>query len=182
MGSGAEIYTPERLVSLRRTVDAASFTAGAVGNFDITAWGKSTVGELQKQLDRVSRVLGVGAFIVNWAPYIVGFAMFTALTFFPFVLLWSLFPGQHFKPLVNYFLILVFLCSTPLWWAMVNVGADLVHEHYATGTAWFASLPGFAEAELAYVVVTVIGVVMVPVIQSILLFGTWRAIGGIWHG
>ena len=182
MGSGAEIYTPERLVSLRRTVDAASFAAGAVGNFDITAWGKSTVGELQKQLDRVSRVLGVGAFIVNWAPYIVGFAMFTALTFFPFVLLWSLFPGQHFKPLVNYFLILVFLCSTPLWWAMVNVGADLAHQHYATGTAWFASLPGFAEAELAYVVVTVIGVVMVPVIQSILLFGTWRAIGGIWHG
>ena len=98
------------------------------------------------------------------------------------MLIWSLFPGQHFKPLVNYFLLLVFMCSTPLWWAMVNVGANLAHNNFSPGVAWFAAIPGWGTANQAYVIVSVVGIVMVPVIQAILLFGTWRAIGGIWHG
>ena len=122
-------------VQAPRTGDAAaapwsmppSFAAGALGNFDLTAPGKSTTGQIQKQLDRLSGFLGVGAFLVYWAPYIVGTALFATLAFFPLVLLWSLFPGQHFKPIVNYLLLLVFVCSTPLWWAMVNVAADLAH-------------------------------------------------------
>ena len=181
MGLGAEVRAPARVTNLRRAVDAASFAVGAVGNFDLTAWGKSTAGEVQKMLDRVSRVIGVASFLVQWAPYMVGFAMFALLAFFPVVLLWSMFPGQHFKPLVNYFLLLIFVCSTPLWWAMVNVGADLVHQSYATGSNWFAAVPGWTHAQVAGVVVTIIGIVMVPVIQAVLLFGTWRAIGGIWR-
>ena len=131
VGRGAEVYAPNRVTNLRRAVDTFSFLTGAVGNFDLTAWGKSTAGEVQKLIDRLSGFLGVASFLVQWAPYIVGFAMFALLAFFPVVLLWSLFPGQHFKPLVNYFLLLVFVCSTPLWWAMVNVGSHLVFQSYA---------------------------------------------------
>ena len=181
LGGGAEIVAPSRVTALKRKLDIASFAAGALGNFDLTAWGKSTVGEIQKFMDRLSRFLGVGSFLVYWAPYIVGNAMFAVLAFFPLVLLWSLFPGQHFKPLVNYFLLLVFVCSTPLWWAMVNVVADLGHQNYSPGGNWLSALPGALRAEAAYVVVTIIGIVMVPVIQAVLLFGTWRAIGGIWR-
>ena len=177
----SDVQAPERVTRLRRKVDAASFAAGALGNFDLTAPGKSTTGQIQKQLDRLSGFLGVGSFLVYWAPYVVGTAMFATLSFFPIVLLWSLFPGQHFKPIVNYFLLLVFVCSTPLWWAMVNVAADLAHERYSPAGNWLAALPGSIHAELAYVVLTIIGIVMVPVIQAVLLFGTWRAIGGIWH-
>ena len=177
----AGVQAPERVTWLRRMVDAASFAAGAIGNFDLTAPGKSTTGQVQKQLDRLSGYLGVGSFLVYWAPYMVGTAMFAALAFFPIVLLWSLFPGQHFKPIVNYFLLLVFVCSTPLWWAMVNVAADLAHRNYSPAGTWMAALPGNIHAELAYVVITIIGIVMVPVVQAVLLFGTWRAIGGIWR-
>ena len=175
------VQAPERVTRLRRMVDAAAFAAGALGNFDLTAPGKSATGQVQKQLDRLSGFLGVGSFLVYWAPYIVGTALFATLAFFPVVLLWSLFPGQHFKPIVNYFLLLVFVCSTPLWWAMVNVAADLAHRNYAPAGTWLTALPGNVHAELAYVAITIIGIVMVPVIQAVLLFGTWRAIGGIWR-
>ena len=175
------VNDPNRVVNYRRAVDAASFATGAVGGFDLTAWGKSTAGQVEKQLDRISRFLGTASFLVHWAPYIVGFGIFATLTFFPIVLIWSLFPGQHFKPIVNYFLLLVFMCSTPLWWAMVNVGANLAHNNFSPGVAWFAAIPGWGAANQAYVIVSVVGIVMVPIIQAILLFGTWRAIGGIWH-
>ena len=181
MGIGADVHAPARVTNLRRAVDTVSFLTGAVGNFDLTAWGKSTAGEVQKLIDRVSGFLGVASFLVQWAPYIVGFAMFALLAFFPAVLLWSLFPGQHFKPLVNYFLLLVFVCSTPLWWSMVNVGSHLVFQSYAPGGDWYAAVPGWARAQVAGVVITIVGIVMVPVIQAALLFGTWRAIGGIWR-
>ena len=102
------VNDPNRVVNYRRAVDAASFATGAIGGFDLAAWGKSTAGQVEKQLDRISRFLGMASFLVHWAPYIVGFGIFATLSFFPIVLIWSLFPGQHFKPLVNYFLLLVF--------------------------------------------------------------------------
>ena len=180
-GLAAAVDAPSRIHKLRVAADAAEAVGGAVGNFDITAWGKSAATEYQKLMGRLSRFLSVGSFLVHWAPYIVAFGLFATVGLFPIVLLWSLFPGQHFKPIVNYFLVLVFLCSTPLWWAMVNTVAELLFKVTVPPGAWFTVIPGWTSAQIAYVVVTVIGIIMVPVIQGVLLFGTWRAIGGIWH-
>ena len=181
---GPAVDDPNRVTNYKRAVDAAASAIGVVGNFDWTAWGKSATGQAEKHLDRLSRFLAPASFLVYWAPWIVGIAMFAVVGFFPVVLLWSLFPGQHFKPIVNYFLLLIFVCSTPLWWAMVNAAADLAFNVHspAAGTPWFAGVPGFVGGNLTYVVVTVLGIIMVPVMQAILLFGSWRAIGGIWHG
>ena len=76
------VNDPNRVVNYRRAVDAASFVTGAAGGFDLTAWGKSTAGQVEKQLDRISRFLGTASFLVHWAPYIVGFGVFTTLSFF----------------------------------------------------------------------------------------------------
>ena len=180
-GLDAAVQAPSRIHKLRVAADVAEGVGGAVGNFDITAWGKSAATEYQKLMGRLSRFLSVGSFLVHWAPYIVAFGLFATVGLFPIVLLWSLFPGQHFKPIVNYFLVLLFLCSTPLWWAMVNTMAELLFNVSVPPGPWFTVIPGWTGAQIAYVVVTVIGIVMVPVIQAVLLFGTWRAIGGIWH-
>ena len=177
----AAVDAPSRVHNLRIAADAANALGGAVGNFDITAWGKSTASEYQKLMGRLSNFLAPASFLVRWAPYIVGFGLFATVGLFPVVLLWSLFPGQHFKPIVNYFLVLLFLCSTPLWWAMVNATANLLFNASLPAGAWFTAFPGWTGAQIAYVVVTVIGIIMVPVIQAVLLFGTWRAIGGIWR-
>ena len=174
-----EITAPNRIVNAKRALDATSFGLGVVTNFNITAPLQSTGQQILKYLDRMSRLLGVGSFLVYWGPYIVGIAMFVTLAFFPVVLLWSLFPGQHFKPLVNYFLVLIFVCSTPLWWAMVDAAAEVAFAQHPAG-GWIGTPIGWTVAYTSYMVVTVVGIVMVPVMQAMLLFGTWRAIGGMW--
>ena len=175
------VNDPNRVVNFKRALDVGGFLGGAVGNFDITAPGKSVTGQLEKLSERLGRVLGVGSFLVHWAPHLVGIAIFTVLALFPIVLLWSMFPGQHFKPLVNYFLLLVFVCSTPLWWAMVNVVANLARANHTSAAQWFMAVPNFGMGEIVYIVATVLGIILVPIIQATLLFGSWRAIGGIWH-
>ena len=173
------VESPNRVVNAKRALDATSFGLGVITNFDVDAPLKSFGTQIEKYLDRMARLLGVGSFLVYWGPYLVGVAMFTTLAFFPVVLLWSLFPGQHFKPLVNYFLVLIFVCSTPLWWAMVDAAAEVAYAQNPSG-GWIGSPVGWTVAYTSYMVVTVIGIVMVPVMQAMLLFGTWRAIGGMW--
>ena len=173
------VHGPHRVVNAKRALDVTSGIASALSQLDLMAPFKSVGSQLEKHLDRMSRFLGVGSFLVYWGPYIVGIAMFVTLAFFPVVLLWSLFPGQHFKPLVNYFLVLIFVCSTPLWWALVDGAAEVAYaQHPPVG--WFAAPGGWGVAYTSYMVVTVVGIVMVPVMQAMLLFGTWRAIGGMW--
>ena len=174
-----EVQRPNRVTAAKRALEALSSSIGVVSNFQVTAPLKSTGTELQKHIDRMARFLGIGSFLVYWGPYIVGIAMFVTLAFFPVVLLWSLFPGQHFKPLVNYFLVLIFVCSTPLWWGMVDAAAEVAYAQHPTG-GWFDAPARWGVAYTSYMVVTVIGIVMVPVMQATLLFGTWRAIGGMW--
>ena len=175
------VHGPQRLVNAKRGLDVSSGILGALSQFDLTAPFKSVGSQLEKHLDRMGRFLGVGSFLVYWGPYLVGIAMFVVLAFFPVVLLWSLFPGQHFKPLVNYFLLLIFVCSTPLWWALVDGAAEVAYANHPP-VGWFAAPVGWGVAYTSYMVVTVVGIIMVPLLQATLLFGTWRAIGGIWHG
>ena len=176
-----EVQPAHRVVAAKRALEAASSAVGAAANFQITAPLKSTGTELQKHIDRMARFLGIGSFLVYWGPYLVGIGIFVTLSFFPVVLLWSLFPGQHFKPLVNYFLLLIFMCSTPLWWGMVDAAAEVAYAQHPTG-GWFDAPTAWGLAYTSYMVVTVLGIILVPVLQATLLFGTWRAIGGIWHG
>ena len=175
------VQGPQRLVNAKRALDVSSGLLSALSQFDLTAPFKSVGSQLEKHLDRMARLLGVGSFLVYWGPYLVGIAMFVVLAFFPVVLLWSLFPGQHFKPLVNYFLLLIFVCSTPLWWALVDGAAEVAYANHPP-VGWFAAPVGWGVAYTSYMVVTVVGIIMVPLLQATLLFGTWRAIGGIWHG
>ena len=173
------VHGPHRIVNAKRALDVTSGLVGALSDFSLKKPFKSLGSQLEKHLDRMSRFLGVGSFLVYWGPYLVGIAMFVVLAFFPVVLLWSLFPGQHFKPLVNYFLLLIFVCSTPLWWALVDGAAEVAYaQHPPVG--WFAAPAGWGVAYTSYMVVTVVGIILVPVMQATLLFGTWRAIGGIW--
>ena len=172
---------PRRVVQAKRNLDIMGGLTGALFQFDITAPFKSAGSQLEKFIDRMGRFLGIGSFLVYWGPYLVGIAMFVILGFFPVVLLWSMFPGQHFKPLVNYFLLLVFVFSTPIWWALVDGAAEVAYAQHPP-VSWFAAPAEWGVAYTSYMVVTVVGIILVPVLQATLLFGTWRAIGGIWHG
>ena len=137
--------------------------------------------------DTANGILGFmrpALFLIWWMPYITGLLSAVVLTFFPFVVLWSLFPGQHVKPLVNYFLMLFFVHSTPLWWSIADAASTMagdIGSPHAAG--WiFESVGEFFRGHAAAVVVGVLAILLVPVIQAVVMFGTWRAIGGIWRG
>lgn len=175
-----EVNAPMRVVYAKREADVGSAIVRLLPG------SEGIGGVVSGYLDRISAFLGPAVFLVYWGPYIVGAALFTILSFFPIVLLWSMFPGQQFKPIVNYFLLLLFVCSTPLWWGMVNAVAEMSREagmaSAPTAGNIITALGTVAQAQLSYLVITVVGIIMVPVMQAVLLFGTWRAIGGIWRG
>ena len=191
----------ERFVEAQDLTTAYAATAGAkaaanaasrvAGSKSKTWWGKMSAALFGTAAEGVEEVAsGVLAFmrpalfLIWWMPYITGLLSAVVLAFFPFVVLWSLFPGQHVKPLVNYFLMLFFVHSTPLWWSIADAASAMagdIGSPHAAG--WiFESAGEFLRGHAAAVVVGVLAILLVPVIQAVVMFGTWRAIGGIWRG
>lgn len=123
-------------------------------------------------------------FLIQWMPYITGLLSAVVLTFFPFVVLWSLFPGQHVRPLMYYVLILFFVHSTPLWWAIADATSSMVpgiDKSHAAG-AIFAEVGEVFQGWDVSAAAGALAILLVPVIQAVVMFGTWRAIGSTWRG
>jgi hypothetical protein len=135
--------------------------------------------ELQRVIDILEALVRPAVFLTWWGPYIMGIINLVLLGLFPIVLIWSLFPRAQFQPLATYFAVLFFTTSTPLWWALVDIAARLaggVSPHLWTNPGeWAAGLS-------ASLVVTVVGILLVPVVLGMLIVGSWRAIGGLWRG
>lgn len=170
---------------------AANAAERAVSSKAKTWWGKiagalfGTAAEgVEEVASGVLAFMRPALFLIWWMPYITGLLSAVVLAFFPFVVLWSLFPGQHVKPLVNYFLMLFFVHSTPLWWSIADAASSMagdIGSPHAAG--WiFQSVGEFFRGHAAAVVVGVLAILLVPVIQAVVMFGTWRAIGGVWRG
>jgi hypothetical protein len=135
--------------------------------------------EFQRVLDALEALVGPAVFLTWWAPYIMGIINLVVLGMFPIVLIWSLFPRAQFQPLATYFAVLFFTTSAPLWWALVDVAARLAGG--VPPNFWGA--PGqWAEKLSASLVVTVLGILLVPVVLGTLIIGSWRAIGSLWRG
>ena len=135
------------------------------------------------EVDRIVQWMQPALVLLMFAPYVTGIISATALAFFPLVVLWSMFPRQHFKPLINYFLLLLFTQSAPLWWAIGDALADVAREYMgAPGTDVVSQGIRYARGNAAGVVVGVLSVFMVPVVQAIVMFGSWRVVGGMFKG
>ena len=186
---------PPDLTAAYAATAGAKATANAVGRAtggkSGSWWGKisgalfGTAAEgVEEVASGVLAFMRPALFLIWWMPYITGLLSAVVLAFFPFVVLWSLFPGQHVKPLVNYFLMLFFVHSTPLWWSIADAASSMagqIGSPHAAG--WiFQSVGEFFRGHAAAMVVGVLAILLVPVIQAVVLFGTWRAIGGIWRG
>jgi hypothetical protein len=135
----------------------------------------------QHMFDTLEALVRPAVFLTWWGPYILGIVNLVILGLFPFVLIWSLFPRAQFQPLAAYFAVLFFTSSTPLWWALVDVAARLAG---GVGPPLFWDDPAaWAQAHVAApLVVTAVGILLVPVIMGLLIFGSWRAISGLWRG
>jgi hypothetical protein len=135
--------------------------------------------ELERIIDGVSSLVGLAVFLTWWGPYILGLINLVVLGLFPIVLIWSLFPQAQFRPLATYFAVLFFTTASPLWWALVDGAARLAQ---STPPPLFTSLLEWANGWVTYNVVTALGILLIPVVTGFLIFGSWRAIGGLWRG
>jgi hypothetical protein len=194
--AGPEIPAPSltgQYLAIRGIRTAADIAAGAIPGFRkggeglANKLGGAAVGglkglnnEFQRVLDALEALVGPAVFLTWWAPYIMGIINLVVLGLFPIVLIWSLFPRAQFQPLASYFAVLFFTTSTPLWWALVDIAARLAG---GTPPLHFWTDPGQAAAEYsASLLVTVVGILLVPVVLGMLIVGSWRAIGGLWRG
>jgi hypothetical protein len=134
---------------------------------------------VQRVIDILEALVRPAVFLTWWGPYIMGIINLVVLGLFPVVLIWSLFPRAQFQPLASYFATLFFTTSMPLWWALVDVAARLAG---GTPPVHFWTDPGHAVAGYtASLVVTIVGILLVPVVLGTLIVGSWRAIGGLWR-
>jgi hypothetical protein len=154
---------------------AAMVTAGGA----VTSVTQSVGNELQRIIDGVSSFVGLAVFLTWWGPYILGLINLVMLGLFPIVVLWSLFPQAQFRPLATYFAVLFFTTASPLWWALVDGAARLAQ---GLAPSLLENPAEWLHGQITYHVVTALGILLIPVVTGLLIFGSWRAIGGLWRG
>ena len=135
--------------------------------------------EFQRVVDGISSLVGLAVFLTWWGPYILGMINLVVLGLFPIVILWSLFPQSQFQPLATYFAVLFFTTATPLWWALVDVAARLAQ---GAPPPIFTSSADWFNGYTTFFVVTALGILAIPLVTGLLIFGSWRAIGSLWRG
>jgi hypothetical protein len=140
--------------------------------------------EFQRAVDGLSWLVGLAVFLAWWGPYMMGLMHLVLVGLFPFVMLWALIPGNQFQPLAHYFVALLFAASMPLWWALVDVAQRL-----AVSQAPAQNLPGFAGWVAAWtasqawsMMITALGILLIPIMTGIVLFSVFRAVGALWRG
>jgi hypothetical protein len=140
---------------------------------------QAATGEFQRAVDSLSWLVGIAVFLTWWGPYILGLMNLVLIGLFPFVMLWALIPGNQFQPLAHFFVALLFAASMPLWWALVDVAQRL-----AGSQAPAQTLPGLAwlTSQSWSMMVTALGILLIPVMTGILLFSVFRAMGSLWRG
>jgi hypothetical protein len=141
-----------------------------------------TANELQRALDGATSLVSLATWLTWWGPYIVGLINLVLLGLFPIVLLWSLLPQAQFQPLALYFAALFFTTATPLWWALVDVAARLVQGGVGAPPSWWQAPGDWAQSWIAPQAITALGLLVIPAATGILIFGSFRALSGLWRG
>jgi len=160
--------------------------AGGAGAVAGAAAGtvKGLANELQRALDGATSLVGVATWLTWWGPYIVGLINLVLVGLFPIVLLWSLLPQAQFQPLAMYFAALFFTTASPLWWALVDVAARLTQgAGVGAPPVWWQAPGDWAQSWIvSYTMITALGLLLIPLVTGILIFGSFRALSGLWRG
>ena len=139
--------------------------------------------QFQRTVEGLSWWVGIAAFLTWWGPYIVGILTLVLLSLFPFVFLWALLPGTQFQPLAGYFVALLLASSAPLWWALVDQAQRLATAQAPQSSDLLVGLvANWAPHYLWGTVVTVLGILLIPVACALVFFAAFRALGSLWRG
>jgi hypothetical protein len=74
--------------------------------------GSAVLTQAQQSVQWLLWWVALAAWLVFWAPYMLGVLLLVCVGLFPLAFLWALEPGAQFRPLVQYALILLWICSS----------------------------------------------------------------------
>lgn len=169
------------------TLSAAQIGAGAVSGAvspnprtgSMGGWLGGLFGGAQAATNQFTGLLatftswvGTAMWLSYWAPFIVGIVLQELVGLFPLVLCYAWVAGQQFKPLVIYFLSLLYVLFTPVWFAIIDLAARSAATHAPQSNDPLLSLLNWAPAQTASVVVTVLGIFLVPTIGAGVFFAS----------
>jgi hypothetical protein len=138
--------------------------------------------EWQRTIDGLSWIVGLAVMLTWWGPYLIGLLHLVLIGLFPFAVLWALIPGTQFQPLAGYFVALLFTCSSPLWWAIIDQAQRLAGATARPTEAMLFGLGNTAVAAIWSAGVTTLGIMLVPMVCALLFFAAFRGVGHLWHG
>jgi hypothetical protein len=179
------------LMGAYATLSAANAGIGAVGGLfsmrgpllgALVGAGASTGMQFERAIQWMLWWVGIAAWLVFWAPFILGMLLLVLVGFFPFAFLWALIPGTQFRPLAIYFLALLWACSSPLWFAIIDLAARSAASLAPQADDAILRTLNWAPAQAYSVIVTVIGILLVPLIMGSLFFVSFRGVGSLWRG
>lgn len=148
-------------------------------------WGSAAGGfsgvtnEFGRVFDGLGIIVGLATWLTWWGPYVLGMVNMVLIALFPLAVLWALLPRNGGQALVAYFAALAWTTATPLWWALVDAASRLA----GTGSSTPVSAPwAWVQQFVAPLLITSLGVIAIPLATALAIFGTYRAIGGLWRG
>lgn len=144
--------------------------------------GAGVGAEFQRVIDGLSWLVGLAVFFTWWAPYMIGLLNLVLLSLAPFIVLWSLIPGNQFQPWAYYVAALLFTNSAPLWWALADQAAKLAKVAAPQSDDLLLGLGNTAVAFGWSTVVIVLAVLIIPVATSLVFFGVLRNVASLLRG
>jgi hypothetical protein len=159
-----------------------------------TSWGAVAIGaaagvaqgvgkELQQMIDRLSTLVGVALFLTWWVPYILGIGQMMLIAFLPLVLLLAL-AKRQFELLLWFFVGLFFLQSAPIWWALVDVAAQLARANITPSgesNNLFTLMAQWGHGMFYSMMVTTLGILAVPFFFAAMVFGRFAVLAQSWR-
>jgi hypothetical protein len=140
--------------------------------------GAGAVNQFERVLDRLLWTVGLAMWFIEWAPFIFGITLYVLISLFGVVFCYSLIPRTQFRPLVTYFLSLLYVCFAPLWFAMVDAAARAAASLAPQTEDAILSTLNWAPAQFYSVVTTIIGLVVVLSVGARVLFMSARGMIG----
>lgn len=160
-------------------------SAGPLGTLAgfLTGGAQAIGAEFQSILSGLSWLLRLALLFTWYAPTALGMAGMTMDKFFPFVVLWALWPGQQLLPLALFFTARLFLACAPLWYALIDLAARLAAgQPPQVGPEFAQAVTGLFTAQLWVASVTALGFLVLPAVTGLVLFkaftGIARAVRG----
>lgn len=145
-------------------------------------WG-ALMGSANAGLNQFSQIVSALTWAVSlamwflyWAPSIFGQALMLLVGLFPIALLYMLVPYAGFRPLLMYFLALLYVCCSPLWFALVDLWARAMSATAPQSADPLVALFNWAPQQVYAAQAIVTGLVLVFSLGAAILFFSTRAL------